>query len=355
VAVGKCLSGAVINTMVSIFNKRIRQLLILSVLLLMVVISFRQLQIFMPGILGAIALYILSRGMYFQLIYHYEWNKSITALLFLLLYFILLGLPIYLSVHLLSPPINNLLENHTDIFNNVKLAVKEVQENIGATIITEKSLNESLQNLANALPFLFNNTVNLLTNLIILLFFLYYLLYHSKEVEEKLLQLIPLKEENISKLASETKRLVKASTLGIPLISIIQGITATIGYYLFNTGNYLLWGFLTGIFAFFPVVGTMIIWVPLVIYMYSSGQTWNATALLFYSVIVTGNVDYLSRITIMRKMGDVHPVITVLGVLIGLGMFGFIGLIFGPLLVSYIILLFKIYMSEFVDLKTAEQ
>ena len=71
--------------------------------------------------------------------------------------------------------------------------------------------------------------------------------------------------------------------------------------------------------------------------------------LLLYSVIITGNVDYISRITIMRKLGDVHPVITVLGVIVGLGLFGFIGLVFGPLLVNYIIVLFKIYMNEFVE------
>jgi len=68
---------------------------------------------------------------------------------------------------------------------------------------------------------------------------------------------------------------------------------------------------------------------------------------LLYSLIVTGNIDYVARITIMKKMGNVHPVITVLGVLIGLGLFGFIGLIFGPLLVSYIVVLFRIYMNEF--------
>jgi predicted PurR-regulated permease PerM len=83
--------------------------------------------------------------------------------------------------------------------------------------------------------------------------------------------------------------------------------------------------------------------------MYVTGETWNATGLMLYSLIVTGNIDYISRITIMRKMGNVHPVITVLGVLIGLGLFGFIGLIFGPLLVSYIIVLFRIYMNEFTS------
>ncbi|HPN59830.1 MAG TPA: AI-2E family transporter, partial [Chitinophagaceae bacterium] len=58
--------------------------------------------------------------------------------------------------------------------------------------------------------------------------------------------------------------------------------------------------------------------------------------------------DYLARITLLKRMGQVHPVVTVLGVIVGLGLFGFIGLIFGPLLVNYIILLFRIYCNEFI-------
>jgi predicted PurR-regulated permease PerM len=82
-----------------------------------------------------------------------------------------------------------------------------------------------------------------------------------------------LKDENTSLLASETKKLVRANALGIPLVSIIQGLTAMLGYFIFGVHDFALWGLLTGIFAFFPVVGTMIVWVPLVIYTYSSGKT----------------------------------------------------------------------------------
>src|SRR4030095_12017310 len=135
-------------------------------------------------------------------------------------------------------------------------------------------------------------------------------------------------------LASQTKRMVKANALGIPLISIIQGLTATLGYFIFGVKEFALWGFVTGVFAFFPIVGTMVVWVPLVLYTYATGTTWQATGLLLYSVIVTGNVDYLARVTLLKKMGNVHPVLTILGVIVGLGLFGFIGLIFGPLLVT---------------------
>lgn len=153
----------------------------------MVFITVRELKVFMPGILAAITLYILSRGSYFQLIYHRKWNKSVTALLYLLFYFILLGLPIYLAINLLRPKINTFLDNPGDIFSSIKIAVAHVQEKIGVIVVTENSLTEFFKKLADMLPSLLNNTVNLLTNFIILLFFLYYMLYHGKEMEKTLL------------------------------------------------------------------------------------------------------------------------------------------------------------------------
>jgi predicted PurR-regulated permease PerM len=175
------------------------------------------------------------------------------------------------------------------------------------------------------------------------------MLYYCKEMERVLNHIIPLKQENINKLAAETKRTVRANALGIPLISLIQGATATIGYVIFGVDDWGLWGFLTGLFAFFPVIGTMVIWVPLVVYMYAMGNNWSATWVTLYCAIVVSQVDHLARMTILRKIGNVHPVVTILGILIGLNLFGFIGLIFGPLLVSYIILLFRIYNDEFFD------
>ena len=110
-----------------------------------------------------------------------------------------------------------------------------------------------------------------------------------------------------------------------------------------------MWGFLTGVFAFFPIVGTMVVWVPLVIYLYSQGQTGQGMGLLLYSLVVTGNVDYLARITLMKRIGDVHPLVTVFGVIVGLNLFGFMGFIFGPLLFGYLVLLVRIYTFEFVN------
>jgi predicted PurR-regulated permease PerM len=174
------------------------------------------------------------------------------------------------------------------------------------------------------------------------------MLYNGTEMERYLNKIIPLRQENISMLASETKTMVRANALGIPLISVIQGLAATLGYFIFGIKDWALWGFLTGIFAFFPVVGTMIVWVPLVIFTYATGDSGQTIGVLLYSLIITGNIDYVARITLLKRLGNVHPVITILGVIIGLGLFGFIGLVFGPLLLNYVIVLFEIYSNEFV-------
>jgi predicted PurR-regulated permease PerM len=253
-----------------------------------------------------------------------------------------------LAIILISPKVNDFLADPTAMINTAKQSITIVQQKMGVRLISESTITNSLSKLSAFIPTIINSTATLITNLAIMLFILYYMLCNGREMERMLNRIIPLKQENINTLAAETKKMVRANALGIPLISIIQGLTASLGYFIFGVKEWALWGFLTGVFAFFPVVGTMIVWIPLVIYTYAVGQTWQASALLIYSVIVTGNVDYIARISLLKRMGDVHPVITILGVIVGLGLFGFIGLIFGPLLVNYIIVLFDIYMNEFV-------
>lgn len=331
------------------FNNRIKQILILALILLLIILVIKELTIFLPGLLGALTLYILSRANYFQLIYNRKWKKGWAAGLFILYYLFLVGLPVFLAITLISPKINALLNDPNAMIAAAKQSINTIQQKLGFNLFSESTLTNSLSKLTAFIPTLLNSTAMLISNLAIMLFILYYMLYYGKEIERTLNRLIPLKQENINTLASETKKIVRANALGIPLISTIQGLTAALGYFIFGVQDWGLWGFLTGIFAFFPVVGTMLIWVPLVIYTYAIGDTWPATGLLLYSVIVTGNVDYISRVTLLKKMGDVHPVITILGVIVGLGLFGFIGLVFGPLLVNYIIVLFKIYMNEFIE------
>ena len=79
----------------------------------------------------------------------------------------------------------------------------------------------------------------------------------------------------MNKLAGETKMMIKANALGIPIICFVQGVFAALGYWIFGVEDWGMWGFVTGVFAFFPLVGTMIVWVPLVIYLFLQGNNWT--------------------------------------------------------------------------------
>lgn len=330
------------------FNNRLRQLLLLALIFFIGIMLVTELNIFLPGLLGGVTLYILTRKWYYALTIKKKWSKSLTAFLFILGSLILIAIPVYLSIVLISPKVNSLVHNQQEVIQGIQVVFDKIEKATGQKLMTANNAQNIAAKISGFIPIFLNSTANLLTNLIMLFFLYYYLLTGGRYIEKYLEQFIPLKRENVDTLAAETIVMVRANALGIPVICFVQGVFAAIGYLIFGIKDWGMWGFVTGVFAFFPLLGTMIIWVPLVIYLYSTNQSFAATGLLIYSVVVTGNVDYITRLSLLKKIGDVHPMITVLGVIVGLKLFGFMGLIFGPLLISYFVVLVKIYMNEFV-------
>ncbi len=334
------------------FNNRLRQIILLLLISLLAVLLFFELYLFFPGFLGAITLYILSRDRYIYLVKKKKWKPGVTALLFMLLLVLCIGVPVWIAIDILSPRINMLFSNQDQIMTSLKAISVQVEKWTGQEILSTENIVNIQKKITGYIPRFLNSTVTILTNMAMMLFLAFFMFTNYAAMEKSLLGFIPLQNRNVDILAGETRNMVRANAIGIPLISIIQGIVAMIGYVIFGVNDYLLWGFITGLFAFFPVVGTMIIWVPLVVYVYATGTTFNGTGLLIYSLVVTGNIDYFARVTLLKKIGDVHPVVTVLGVIVGLQLFGFWGFIFGPLLISYFMLLVKIYGNEFGSKKT---
>jgi len=331
------------------FNNRIRQIILLSIILLIGFLIVKELYGLVPGFLGAITFYIIGRNQYLNLVEKKKWKKGWTALMFIIGFLILIGLPLYYAIKLLSPQVGVIFSHSEELMAGVKAFSERVYEFTGTEVLTDKNIAAMQSNITSFIPTFLNSTTNILVNLLVMIFVLYFMLTSGREMEKGIHSFLPLSEKSIDELGKETIHMVKANAIGIPLISIIQGITAMVGYLVFGLKDWAMWGFLTGIFAFFPIVGTMLVWLPLVIYLYSQGLNWQATGLLIYSLVVTGNVDYLARITLMKKIGNVHPLITIFGVVVGLQLFGFMGFIFGPLIFSYLVILVHIYNYEFVE------
>ena len=335
--------------MKSSFNAHLRQIILLAIIISLGLLLILELYIFLPGLLGGITFYILGRSLYFQCVYQKKWKKGWTALLFILVLLVINSIPIYISVALISPKVNDIVNNQDKIITGLKVISEKIKASTGLQLMTADNIKNVSLKISSFIPSVLNSTAMVATNLIMMFFLLYYLLVNGAEIEKYLSKIIPLKRHNVHSLANETKIMIRANALGIPIICVVQGLFACLGYWIFGVEDWGLWGFLTGVFAFFPLVGTMIVWVPIVIFMFATNLTLPASGLSIYSIIVTGNVDYITRLGLLKKMGDVHPMITVLGVIVGLNLFGFMGLIFGPLLVSYFIILVKIYLNEFSD------
>ena len=337
------------------FNNRLRQIILLVLIILLAVLLLKQLYIFLPGFLGAVTLYILLRETYFNLTIKKNWNKTGTALLFILLSLVIIALPLYFAFQLISVKVADILSNPVELLKGAKLVGLKIYDLTGVQLLTDDNLLTFQRKATTIIPTLLNSSASILSNFAIMFFLLYFLLKSGTLVEKYLGQFIPLKQENVNWLGKETKNIIKANAIGIPVLAIIQGLVATLGYWIFGVQDFGLWGFLTGVFSMVPIVGTAVIWLPLTAYLYSINQTGNALGLLIYAVVLITNIDYVIRLTLLKKFINVHPLVTVFGVIIGIGLFGFWGVIFGPLLISYFIILVKIYMNEFGTLREESQ
>jgi predicted PurR-regulated permease PerM len=329
------------------FNNHLRQIMLLALIILIGILMVTHFYIFLPGLLGAVTLYFLSRKTYFKLIEKKKWNPGWTALLYILGFTVIICLPVYVAVVLVTPKLVALFNNPVQLMIAVKSFSQRIFEATGIELYNGNSLKNATQKLANNIPMLLTGTANFLTNLLLMFFLLYYMLVHGLKMEAYLHDFIPLKESNRHILSTETNVMIRANAIGIPLLAVIQGLVGTLGFWIFGVSDFAIWGFLAGVASLIPIVGTGLIWVPLTVYLFALNHIWQGVGLAIYSLIVLTNIDYVARITVLRRIGDVHPLITILGVIVGLSMFGFLGLIFGPLLISYFIILIRIYRNEF--------
>ena len=133
----------------------------------------------------------------------------------------------------------------------------------------------------------------------------------------------------------------------MPLILVAQTLTSSLIYWLLGMDNFFFWGFLTAIAGLLPLLGTAFVYVPLSIWFVMQGQLWAGIGLLLYGLTVISNTDNVFRIILMKKVADTHPLVVIFGVLLGIPLFGFWGIIFGPLFISSFMLLIKIYYVEY--------
>ena len=224
-----------------------------------------------------------------------------------------------------------------------------IKAKTGYNILGGDSLSFVLSSLPRIGQTLMGGISSFAVNMFVLVFVLYFMLIGGKKMEQYVNGILPFNETNTQNVVHEINMIVRSNAIGIPLLAIIQGGVAMIGYWIFGAPNILFSGFLTGFASVVPMVGTALIWVPIAIYMALIGNWLQAIGLAAFGALVISQLDNLIRFIIQKKMADIHPVISIFGVVIGLSLFGFMGVIFGPLLLSLFFLFVDMFKKGYLD------
>jgi predicted PurR-regulated permease PerM len=328
--------------------------ILIGLLFLLGFIIFRYARPYLSGFLGAATLYVLVRGQQKYLTRKLHFKKSLSALLILLevLFFILI--PLTGITFLVIDTLSGITFNPEEILAQITAFVESLEERLGFKLFTPENLSMLPRVGTDILQALGSSVYSFVINAIVILFVLYYMLFSSDEFEIAIREILPFKEENKQIMVEETRNIIQANAVGIPLMALIQGFFAYLGYILFGVENAILYAILTAFSTIIPLVGTTIVWGPIGIALLLNGDYMNGIGVLLYGFIIIGGVDNVARFLLQKIMADIHPLITVIGVFIGFPMFGFWGVIFGPLLLSLFILFVNMYRHEYVPGSKAE-
>lgn len=329
-------------------KKKEYRIILIALLLVLGFIIFKHMRPYLGGFLGAFTLYVILRRQMKILVEVKGWSRGLSATIILFEALLLFLLPLT-GIGILV--VNRLSGINIDI-DTIKSSITGLLTNLE----TRLGMDFGEMNFLSFLPTLGTNIVQILAansysfiiNLFVIIFVLYFMLYSYKSFEEMIREILPFTEQNKVTFISETRSIIKANAIGIPLLAIIQGAFAYVGYLIFGTPSPVLFGILTAFATILPIVGTAIVYVPLAIAFLIEARYGAAIGLTLYGMIVIGSVDNIVRFLLQKKLADIHPLITVFGVLIGIPMFGFWGVIFGPLILSQFMLFFNMYRHDYI-------
>jgi predicted PurR-regulated permease PerM len=190
---------------------------------------------------------------------------------------------------------------------------------------------------------IFSGTANILLDFLLGIVALFYFLRDGKRFSESFMRLSPLQDRHDRVILERLVTAINSVIKGQLSIAIIQGTLTGIGFWLFGVPNPALWGSVAAICALVPGVGTSLILVPGIVYLFFTGNLWQGAGLAVWGALAVGLIDNLLGPYLVGRGAKVHPVWILFGVLGGISLFGPMGFLLGPVVVSLLFALFDIY------------
>lgn len=197
-----------------------------------------------------------------------------------------------------------------------------------------------------------SSVINIVTGIVLIFISLYFFLKDGKKFKDILINLSPLKDKYDDEIFIKIKQTINSTVRGVLLVAVVQGVLSGIGMWVFGIPNATLWGSISAIASLVPGLGTAVVFIPAVLYMYIAGNVPFAIGLLLWGALIVGLVDNVLGPYLYSKGTEVHQLIMLFAVLGGLSVFGPIGFIFGPLIIGLFFALIDIYQNLIMDNKS---
>lgn len=326
----------------------ITKLITAGALLVIALIILYSLSEYIDAVLGSVMFYVLCRPAMLYLIEKKKWPRATASWVMLLLVLISVIVPLVVVFNVFFPRILSLLDDQSAVTAMLSNVEKIIHDQTGIDIMEESTISKMKEALVSMLSGFLEQSMSVLADIGVMILFLYFLLKNVGYIEDVLISFLPLKKSNINTFGQELVAQTYSNVLGAPILAFVQGIVASLGYIWFGIPDPWFWGIMTGIFSFIPVVGSALIWIPGALFLLGNEQQGAGILLLLYGFLVISMMDNIFRFAFQKKFADVHPLNTVMGVILGIKLFGVPGILFGPLLISYFIILLKIYKEDFI-------
>lgn len=295
---------------------------------------------FVSGLLGAMMLYVVASPM----MRHVEGSRRrrvVSFALVFLMFFVLVVPGVLLLAQLIGqiPDTLRTLEQSRGMQRLMAVNVGSVNLGMQLERARDDIVGWSSRQTMTAIGGMIGATLNL----VIALFGAYYLMVSGDRLWSWFKSMLPFSPATSELLRVRFHHVTEAMLIGVALTGIAQGTLVGVALAIAGFSHAMLWGAVTAVASLLPLFGSGLVWGPAVVALFIQGRPSAALALALFGLIVVSNIDNALRLVVYRRVSHIHPMVTLVGAFAGARTFGLSGLLLGPLVLSYVIELLRVY------------
>lgn len=194
-----------------------------------------------------------------------------------------------------------------------------------------------------------SNLLSFLVHFFLMMLVIYYVLRDGDHLKAYITGLLPFPARQQNLMVNKFREMARAIIFGNGINGMIQGILGGVGFFAFGLGSPFLWGTVIGFMAFLPIIGASVVFVPATVLLLIQGKQGLALGYLLYNGCYSSIMEYFVKPRLIGKGMRMNPLLVFIGIIGGMKLFGILGIVYGPLIITVFLSLAEIYRLEYKD------